>query len=189
MSTTTIYNVTRAEIDAAHDEWGCNCGPSALAVALRLPINAVRHAIPGFEAKHYTSPTMMKAGLESLRRGYVARQVPPYTPGKAVDRSGMFFDSPSVVRVQWTGPWTKPGANPKWAYWYTHWVATWRERGVPVVFDCNCGMREVRSWIDEIIPLLTETHPRADGGWFPTHIWSITPAGRAAVAEAKGGKA
>lgn len=159
------YTFTEDDVQAAHDEWGANCGPTALAFALQIPLDDVRDAIPGFDDKRYTSPTMMRQALEHLGR--------PFQVIRPADRSTMFQWSPSLVRVQWTGPWTAPNANPRWAYRHTHWIATYMvERQAAMLFDCNGGIRGFQSWQDEIVPLLTN-YDRADGGWHPTHVWKL----------------
>ena len=66
------YPFTEQEMQAAYDEWNCNCGPSELAFALQIGLDDVRGKIPDFEAKGYTSPTMMKAGLANLGRTVTA---------------------------------------------------------------------------------------------------------------------
>lgn len=178
------YPFTEEESQAAYDCWGANCGPNSLAFALQVKLEAVRHAIPGFEEKLYTSPTMMKAALANLKTPFV----PILSPNKdgILEPAAMFHETISLVRIQWTGPWTKPGANAKWAYRQTHWIATWatREAGDFLelkrttiglfVFDCNGGICSFKSWQEEIVPALTAAYPRADGGWFPTHVWRIT---------------
>ena len=163
------YPFTEADLKSAAETWGCNCGPSSLAFAMQLPLDAARFAIPGFEAKRYTSPTMMKAALEFL--GATIDTV------RSPSREDMFADVMALVRIQFTGPWTAPGANPRWAYGYTHWIACWKEGpaiegGVPLVFDCNGGACHVQEWENEIVPLLA-THPRGDGGWSVTHVWRV----------------
>lgn len=170
-----IYPFTQQEMEAANAEWGCNCGPSALAFALQKPIAAVRHAIPKFDERRYTSPTMMQAGLAFFRQAYRVIRPPTFVAGRPNDVETLCDEPCSLVRIQWCGPWTAPGANPKWAYRQTHWIATWKERGVPLVFDCNGGIRALVSWIDEIVPVLSShaVTPRANGEWFPTHIWRL----------------
>src|SRR5688572_16319757 len=111
------YPFTEQDMERAAAEWGCNCGPSAMAFAIQQPLDVARHAIPEFETKRYTSPSMMKLALHSLKFGFMRVMQPSI--GK------MFYDQPAVVRIQWTGPWTMPGSNGKWAYNYTHWIATW----------------------------------------------------------------
>ena len=174
------YPFTQEEADAAYDEWGCNCGPTSLAFALQLKLDSVRHAIPGFEDKRYTSPSMMRSALSMLGANWTVW--PTCVDGKRTN-AAMFADKIALVRIQWTGPWTKPGANPKWAYRQTHWVCAWQvmqERGrdgemkiFDLVFDCNSGITPFEEWKWEIVPLLTAAHPRADGGWFPTDVWRI----------------
>lgn len=161
---TVTYPFTEQEFKDAVEAWGCNCGPSALAFACQVPLEAALHAIPQFDRKRYTSPTMMRAALDFLGVGW--RKHRPETI------EAMCHERMALVRVQWTGPWTAPGSNPKWAYRHTHWIAAWSERGVQLVFDCNGGMRTLSSWMDEIVPILT-AYPRADGAWRPTHIWRL----------------
>lgn len=163
------YSFTEAEADKAHEQWGANCGPNALAFILQKSIEDVRYAIPGFAEKGYTSPTMMAAAIQNLGKTFTAYHGTDGKPSKA----SMFGRNPALVRIQWTGPWTQPGANPKWAYRQTHWIVAWKSLVELRVFDCNGGIRSCHSWVDEIVPPLTATYKRADGGWFPTHIWRI----------------
>lgn len=174
------YPFNEEQFKLANAQWGCNCGPSALAFALQVPLESVRPAIPEFDRRRYTSPTMMKQALANLQTSYTAADVRELNhellcvPFDAIkfDYSNLFHDQPSLVRVQFCGPWTKPGSNPKWAYRQTHWIATWRELWDWMVFDCNGGVRLFESWQSDILPHLTP--PRGDGGWFPTHCWTIT---------------
>lgn len=160
-----IHPFTEADMEDAANDWGANCGPSALAFFLQVPLNHVRSIIPGFEEKGFTSPTMMKQALVAFDQPIVACD--------AADKHNIFSaDEPCLVRIQWTGPWTKPGANPKWAYRQTHWICTYMvERQAAMVFDCNGGVRGYQSWMREIVPLIVQSVPRADGDWFPTHVW------------------
>ncbi len=160
------YPFSEADSKDAFDLWGANCGPNSLAFALQRPIGEIRGAIPGFEDKGFCSPTMMKAGLKNLGRSYFDYPFPRVV-------AAMFAPCLSLVRIQWTGPWTKEGANPKWAYRQTHWIVAWLDGEKRMVFDCNGGIRTVESWEKEIVPVLTACYPRADGDWFPTHIWRI----------------
>lgn len=160
------YSFTQEEAQAAYDEWGCNCGPSALAFALQRSLDDVRPLISGFDEKRYTSPSMMAAALKAAGVRW--------TPVQDPDSMSM-FDSRGIalVRIQWTGPWTQPGANPKWAYRYTHWIATWIQQDCPLIFDVNGGVLNLLQWAEQVIPLLIQQIPRADGGWFPTHAWVL----------------
>jgi len=164
---------TARELNAANDAWGCNCGPSALAFAVQQPLDAVRHALPGFQDKGYTNPTMMQAGLAFFRKTFAVVRPPKFTRGKFFSVAEMFDATPSLVRVQWDGPWCDAGANARWGYGFTHWIATWSERGVDLVFDCNSLIVTGAQWCDEVGPQLARTVRRSTGEWFPTHIWRL----------------
>jgi hypothetical protein len=171
------YSFSQQEAHVASQEWGCNCGPTALAFALQTSLDVVRPVIPEFEAKRYTSPTMMKAALVALGVDWFSA---PKTHGQSRYFQSQMFDEGNVglVRVQFTGPWTAPGTNGKWAYGYTHWIATWMFRDATnsvrhMVFDVNGGMLDHEAWRRDIVPLLTSGIKRADGLWFPTHIWFL----------------
>lgn len=168
------YVFTEEEARQANAVWGCNCGPTALAFALQITLEQVRPLIPGFDQKRYTNPSMMRHAINSA--GYrLSNVIPmPYVPGRPNSYERLFCTTMALVRVQWCGPWTEPNANPRWAYRQTHWVATWEERGVPFVFDCNGGIVTAEQWETSIIPLILKSCiPNANGEWFPTHIWRL----------------
>ncbi|MGE0768286.1 MAG: hypothetical protein AB7L90_17660 [Hyphomicrobiaceae bacterium] len=157
----TFHRVTAAEADAAYEAWGCNCGPAAIAAILGVPLDEVRPHLIGFDAKRYTNPTMMAGALDTLGRPW--RNV-----GKAWPRYGL-------ARIQWEGPWTKPGVPMRVRYRHTHWVGSWQtvERGHGV-FDVNAlgngsGWARFEHWRDVMVPYITSHIPRADGLWHVTH--------------------
>lgn len=162
------YPFTEVEFAEAARDWGCNCGPSSLAFALQVPLSAVRAAIPDFDRKGYTSPTMMKAALSNLGVRLTAHTLARPHDMHVVDRA-------CLVRVQWTGPWTAPGSNPRWAYGATHWVCSYWHDAHPCVFDCNGGAVPLDSWRRSTVPFILSHIRRSDGGWFVTHVWSIQP--------------
>lgn len=182
------YPFSEEDARRAFEEWGCNCGPTALAFALQTTLDKVRPLFPDFESRRYVSPTMMKWALETAGISFQAVRKCSRSSGSATDQrptapwlsSDLICDiGPatrgrfSLVRIQFTGPWTAPGSNPRWAYRHTHWITSWSERRVELVFDCNGGVRSLNSWETEIVPLLTSNIQRADDGWFPTHIWRL----------------
>lgn len=164
------YTFTQEEMQQASATWGCNCGPSALAFALQVKLDVVRTAIPGFSEKGYTNPTMMAAALVNVGRAWNAKLPLSMFPSSAFDIC------PALVRVQWTGPWTASGANPRWAYRQTHWISTYLDRDERMVFDCNGGINTFDVWQDQIVPFIVKHIPSADGGWFPTHVWRLVAA-------------
>ncbi|HEY6329739.1 MAG TPA: hypothetical protein VI756_10410 [Blastocatellia bacterium] len=181
---------TEEELEEAADEWGCNCGPATLAFACQLKLDKVRTAIPGFTAKGFTNPTMMKEGLRRL--GYRYEAVSPQcfriqylasNPGGALDGFGSFIvPQVAIIRLQWTGRWTERNAHPGWAYRHTHWIAAWdrhHEVGFPFpwVYDINSGATPLLNWVSHVVPALLPQ--QGDGGYYPTHVWRLAPDGKA----------
>ena len=165
------YPFSEADSCRAAKEWGANCGPNSLAFALQIPLEAVKGRIPDFDERRYTSPTMMRSALAGLRRVFVDIR------SKNID--DMFSSIPALVRIQWCGPWTEPGANPRWAYRQTHWICCYMAGDLRCVFDCNGGTMRFNEWQSEIVPLLIP--PRGNGQWFPTHIWRVKEDGKDGV--------
>lgn len=181
------YHFDEQELAAAVDAWGCNCGPSALAMMLALKPNDVRDHIPGFLGKGYTNFTMMKGALGSLG-------VPFHIGPRQFSQYGL-------CRIQWGGPWCEaPPQTPeekfrdrhrspntpavkvgKWGYRFSHWIGSMAINGqsMAMVFDVNGGWMPEARWRAEIVPLLTKLYPRADGRFYITHNLEIdlTPSG------------
>jgi hypothetical protein len=155
------YPFTEDDAKRAFDEWGANCGPTALAVCLGMTLDAIRPHMGDFEAKKYTNPTLM--------RECVARA------GGRIIGTIKDWTEHGLVRIQWHGPWTASGANPRWAYRLTHWVHAKRTGGVNRwVFDVNGGWRSLDSWVRNIVPAIVASIPRADGKWSITHGWEVS---------------
>lgn len=156
------------EANQAAREWGCNCGPGALACILGITLDEVRPIVEavGFADKQYMNPTMMQ---QSLGKKLLCKR-----PVYEKDRSQTQFPYHGLARIQWTGPWTAAGANPKWAYGNTHWIASGgKKSGEIEIFDINSGMVSLKKWIDETVPFIVKDIQRADGGWFITHCWEV----------------
>lgn len=172
---TIAYPFTEEDARQAYDEWGCNCGPTALAFALQISLDQVRPAIPDFESRRYTSPTMMAAAIANLGRSFEAVRSPHGGRNRSVSLANMFAGPVSLVRIQWTGPWTASGMSQRWASRQTHWIACWIADEHHMVFDCNGGMQLFAEWERVIVPAIVATIPRADGGWFPANVWRLSP--------------
>lgn len=161
------FNAQDAE--AAFDAWGCNCGPGAIAGVLGLTLDAVRPHLPGFDAKRYTNPTMMWAALRGLGARFTVT---------GSDTARDTWPRYGLARVQWEGPWTKPGVPIAARYRHTHWVGSFVADGVEAVFDINAmsagGWITRACWTDYLVPwLLKEVAPRANGAWHITHSVEI----------------
>ena len=158
-----------AEADAAFVTWGANCGPAAIAAVVGVTLDALRPAMGDFERKGYTNPTLMWAVLDRVAAGRWYRQLAPLT-----------WPRWGLVRVQWGGPWTRPGAPVAAAYRHTHWIgaAAPTDQHVIQVFDINAisvgGWIDAHEWASSLVPwLLREVEPEADGRWWMTHVVEI----------------
>lgn len=148
----------------AADEWGANCGPGALAAIMDMTLDEVRAHLCDFERKGYTNPALMNDALRSL--------------GCSWRKLGAIWPKWGLVRIQWEGPWTKPGVPMRVRYRHTHWVGSSYDLGDFKVFDINCicagGWVDFDEWKDNVVPwLLKETTPKASGGWHVTHALEI----------------
>lgn len=158
----------------AADAWGFNCGPAALCAVLGLTPDELRPHMGNFEQKGYTNPTLMQEVLQRLgaRHEVVWRSdaaTELYVPRL---RHGL-------MRVQWGGPWTRPGVPLRARYRHTHWVAV----AEPWIFDVNAmcvgGWLPLDEWALQLVPwLLRQACPKGDGTWWPTHAWEVSPPGR-----------
>lgn len=164
MSIPLAYTVDDAE--RAHDEWGANCGPGALAAITGLSLDEVRQHLHGFEQKRYTNPSMMYGALQSLG---IAR----------TNMSRTCWPRRGLVRVQWEGPWTKPGVPRRARYRHTHWIGVHHgANGGIDVFDINAlgvgGWLSLEEWTAHLVPwLLDLVEPKADGRWHRTHVLEL----------------
>lgn len=161
---------TLAELERASDTWFCNCGPAALAAICGLTLDEVRlHFGPDWPG--YTNPTAMRRALTTAGRQFTIERL------GVADREWPRW---GLVRIQFEGPWTEPGASPRWAYRHTHWVAVWRAFPAICVFDVNSmeydddsGWLPLLDWERCTVPLLTDSIPRATGGWRITHAIEV----------------
>lgn len=165
-------NMVRFTLNEAQSAWDgkFNCGPAAICAVLDLTPTELQPLMPGFAEKGYTNPTLM---IETLER-FKAR-------GRRIYRS----DEPNavfpklqlgVVRVQWGGPWTKPGVPMRVRYRQTHWVAARKDS--TEIFDINAmcvgGWMPFTEWASQLVPwLIRECYPKADGTWWPTHALEV----------------
>lgn len=163
--------ISHEDGERAWREWGCNCGPAALAAIMGLSLDQIRPHMGDFETKHYTNPTLMYAALNSV--------------GAVWRNEGRRCDWPvyGLARIQWEGPWTEPGVPVRARYRHTHWVAVQHPLHSPDVgiFDVNClnngsGWVSEQDWNSILVPhLLAACVPRANGKYHITHHIEIEP--------------
>lgn len=157
------------EADAAYDEWGCNCGPAAIAAICGLTLDQLRPHFGDFEEKRYTNPTLMWQILNRVAPGSWSHVYPPD-----------IWPRWGLVRIQWGGPWMAFGVPARAQYRHTHWVGSCAVPGDVGIFDVNAlhvgGWVSIFDWSSQVVPwLLGQTEPKADGTWFRTHVVEIEP--------------
>ena len=163
----SISLIAGREADAAFDAWGCNCGPGAIAAIMGMTLDDVRPHMGDFEQKRYTNPTLMWETLDRIGR-----------PWRKIGKAWPVF---GLARIQWEGPWSEPGANPRWGYRQTHWVASWKtEARGHGIFDINAtgngtGWCSFEHWRDVLVPHIVAHVPRANGKWHVTHGVEVEP--------------
>ncbi len=159
---------TADDADRAHHEWGANCGPGAIAGILGMTLDEVRPHMGDFESKRYTNPTLMWEVLGRLGVDFKARRV----------REWPTF---GLARIQWEGPWTRPGVPPRAAYRYTHWIGVKRAAADIGIFDINAigngsGWCSLADWSGILVPMiLSEAVPKASGAWHIAHSVEVKP--------------
>lgn len=166
--------VAFSDVDAesAWAAWRFNCGPAALCAVTGLTPEKVRPHLGDFEQKGYTNPTLMFGALRSLGVKWEAKSSP-----LGVEK--LEWPAFGLARIQWGGPWTKPGVPMRARYRQTHWVASChRSPGDIGIFDVNAmnvgGWVPLASWEKVMVPwLMKECVPRADGTWWITHAVEI----------------
>lgn len=177
-------HISMEDGERAFNEWGCNCGPAALAAIMSLTLDQVRPHMGDFEKKRYSNPTLMYAALDSVGARW-----------RKLDCPRCDWPIYGLCRIQWEGPWTQPGVPIRVRYRHTHWIAVQHPVGARAagIFDVNClangsGWTDEKSWRENLVPwLLEECVPRADGKWHITHSIEVDPSsvipGRAEAAE------
>jgi hypothetical protein len=174
----------RFTFDEASSAWGgkFNCGPGAICAVLDLTPEELHPKMGDFDTKGYTNPTLMFDILDRCGAAY-----------RRTYRGDQPCEFPKIrkglVRIQFAGPWTKPGVPMRVRYRQTHWVAA-REKGFQrgtdsafisretEIFDINAmcvgGWTPFTEWANKLIPwLIRELYPKADGHWWPTHAIEI----------------
>lgn len=165
---TNIYPILKFNEDdsqRAFKDWSFNCGPGSICGIAGLTPDQVKPvmALLGFMDKGYTNPTLMYAALTALGIDYRVAQ-------RSDDPAGVIKIDYGLVRIQWSGPWTKAGVPIRARYRKTHWIAVSGD----YYFDINAvvigGWIDRAVWSKRLVPwLLEQCHPTSDGKWWPTH--------------------
>ena len=162
-----------ADADRAYDEWGANCGPGALAAIMKMTLDEVRPYLVGFDAKHYTNPTMMMG----RSRAFALAGTPTRNYSPPVERHGTGHATGCVAsngKGHGRSPACRCAPIPLHALEGSY-AANNENVGV---FDVNCmnngsGWCSLKNWSDVIAPHLIAQYKRASGGWHLTHAIEI----------------
>lgn len=150
---------TPEDVEAANSRWGANCGPCALAACLGWDLDRVRPVLGEFERRGYLSPTAMRDAIRAA--GYRTAEVKDWP-------------AHGLVRIQFGGPWLKPGVPPRVAYNYTHWVACKFDSARRWIYDVNApNWMTDADWEADLAPRLAASYKRADGTFQPSHCWEV----------------
>lgn len=151
------------DVVEAQDEWGANCGPTAIAAALELTMAEIRAAVSpngtfqGYMGVRDLGQAITKAGGRIVR----AWSKPSKSELRRTDGSAI------VVLIRFLGPWDdipRAAAKHRHAFCYRHgYVGTLddygqREHGPGWIYDCNNLVN------------LPETG-RLIASWAPLHLW------------------
>ncbi len=135
MNTTTPspppLRFTPVESDEANTAWKATCGPHSIAAACGLNLEEVRAALIGY--KGWMSPTQVTATLRQLGRPFDLK-------------TGLKTETlcEGINRIQWEGPWLKPGVPARVAYFHTHYVA--QSNGMVFCTACVPEWIPVEDW-------------------------------------------
>lgn len=153
------------ELEQARTIWGCNCGPTAIAVMAGLTLDELRPNLGDFESKHYANPKLVFETLDTLNLSW--------------EKAGTSqFPKFGLARVQWEGPWTSPDKSWQARQRHTHWIGSCFV-GSQLIFDLNAmcvgGWISEVEWRNELVPwLLAEVEPGANGNQYLTHCIEIS---------------
>lgn len=167
----------RFSLDEASNAWDgkFNCGPGALCAALNLTPDELRPHMGDFFSKGYTNPTLMFETLDRLHADY--RRV--YRGDEPIPLSKFPELKCGLVRIQFGGPWTKPGVPMRARYRQTHWVAV-RKTGILPVSD-GCASSPLESAArDGRLPSqagsmtsIFDINAMCAGGWIGIAEWAL----------------
>jgi hypothetical protein len=163
-----------SDVDEQHEEWGANCGPTAIAALTHREVKDVRglveHVANGERAK--------KKGLNGLWLGYMnaghlttALSELGHSPKRSDFKPSEWkWPKKGLAMVQIEGPWCYPPAKPAARFRYTHTVAVVDAGGDigVLVYDGNVGeWAWEKWWAEKIMGWLVGEEKRATG-WYVT---------------------
>lgn len=167
MSNPPLLNFTPWDLEQAHEDWGCNCGPAALAACLGMTLDDVWCHLGRFCQLHYMNRDMM---FQAVRQHGFRATVDLVADQDGVDR----YPTHGLCLVQFGGPWVDDPKLAKWGTTQTHWIASKIDAGVNWIFDVNYARWvEWQTWHEELIPRLVRRDKYRDGTYWLSTSWEI----------------
>lgn len=159
------------DLQRAYNDWGCNCGPSALAACCRLDLIQAKRAARMFARKKYMNPADMHAALKAVRMRVTTEHC---DGGTELD----IYPAHGLCLIQWGGPWVSDKYNSRWASCHTHWIASKLIEETRWIFDINqFGWKSIEDWSEKTLPLLLAGDSLRDGTYWLKHSWEVRKKG------------
>lgn len=109
-----VLRFTAEESARANKDWKATCGPHSIAAACGIALDQVREQLEYFgDYKGWMSPTQVQRVLLRLQK--------PFRLDRWNIKTSELCNG--INRIQWEGPWLKPGVPARVAYRHTHWIA------------------------------------------------------------------
>lgn len=141
------------DVTAANEAWGANCGPAALAAALRCMVDRTAPLFPDFGRKGYVNAGDMERALRM-------RSVPFAKTGWGLDPHF------GVALIQIHGSWCNPGVPLGAALRRTHWVAVQHNHEGRWIYDVNADRWTTENkWLDGALADVIAATKGASGDW------------------------
>ncbi len=164
--TFTLFNPP--DVDAEHELWGANCGPTALAALLGKSVASMRRTIEtvqGGEFKGFMHAGHLRDALRS--EGHDPRRC-DYEQSNWLWPRGQ-----GLAVIQFVGPWCFPPAPKAARFRHTHTVAT--AANGAFIYDGNARRWLARAdWERLILAELLKDTKRATG-WYVTTVLEVEP--------------
>jgi hypothetical protein len=139
----------------AHEEWKASCGPHSIAAAAAVSLDTVRQSLSNYHG--WMSPTMVTETLTKMGVNF-----------SLTSRLQTQNLCSGINRIQFVGPWLKPGVPTRVAYFHTHWICHFE--GLVL---CTCCHPSEWMFLDHWKREILEAN---DGhSWYVTHHYKIDP--------------
>ena len=171
---TDIVVYEPSDVDEQHDEWGANCGPTAIAALTNREVKDVRALIErvanGEKSKRCGCSGFWLGHMHAGHITDVLTELHRNPKRQDFKPDEWRWPKKGLAMVQIEGPWCRPPAKPTARFRYTHTVAV-IDAGPPVgvlVYDGNVpGWATEKWWRGKVMEWLVGMEKRVMG-WYVT---------------------